>query len=50
MLLTHGHFDHAYYVEEYANAFDTKIYLSEFAKEYLEDNKKNYSCDYEGLF
>lgn len=50
VLLTHGHFDHAYYVEEYANTFDTKIYLSEFAKEYLEDNKKNYSCDYEGLF
>ena len=50
VLLTHGHFDHAYYVEEYANTFDTKIYLSEFAKEYLEDNKKNLSCDYEGLF
>ena len=25
VLLTHGHFDHAYYVEEYANTFDTKI-------------------------
>ena len=49
ILLTHGHFDHAFYVEDYIKTFKTKVYASEFIKEYLEDSKKNYSTD-EGLF
>ncbi len=50
VLLTHGHFDHALYVDEYAKKFNTKVFASEFAKEYLSDHKKNYSTDFEGLF
>ncbi len=50
VLLTHGHFDHALFADEYAKTFKTKVYASEFAKEYLSENRKNYSTDIEGLF
>ena len=43
ILLTHGHFDHAMHVVEYAKTFNCKIYASKFIKEYLCDSKKNYS-------
>lgn len=46
VLLTHGHFDHAYYVSDYIKEFKTKAYASKFAKEYLADHKKNYSSDF----
>ena len=47
VFLTHGHYDHAFYAQQYAKAFGCKIYASEFAKEYLLDAEKNYS---EGKF
>ncbi len=50
VLLTHGHFDHAVYSDDYAKTLNTKVYASEMAKEYLADHKKNYSTDFEGLF
>ncbi len=50
VLLTHGHFDHALFADEYAKLFETKVYASRFAKEYLADHKKNYSTDFQGLF
>ena len=43
VFLTHGHYDHAFYALEYANAFGCKIFCSEFAKEYLENSEYNYS-------
>lgn len=47
VFLTHGHYDHCFYALEYAKTFGCKIFVSEFAKEYLQDAKKNYS---EGKF
>lgn len=46
ILLTHGHFDHSYYISSYIEEFKTKAYASKFAKEYLADHKKNYSSDF----
>ena len=42
ILLTHGHFDHAMYAQEYAKAFSCKIFSSKFAKEELSAPAKNY--------
>lgn len=50
ILLTHGHFDHCYFVEDYQKAFNVKVYASNFIREYLEDPKKNYSTDFENSF
>ena len=46
IFLTHGHFDHTYFVEDYAKKLDVKIYASEKIREYLEEPKKNYSTDF----
>ncbi len=42
ILLTHGHFDHAYYANEYAKEFGCKIYANMNAKASLADPKLNY--------
>ncbi len=58
VLLTHGHYDHCFYATEYAKHFGTKIYCSQYAKEYLQNADYNYSdgnlvvsdfCDFEFL-
>ena len=46
IFLSHGHFDHVAYFEEYAKKFHAKVYASEYIKEYLSDCKKNYSTDF----
>lgn len=46
VLLTHGHFDHAFNSTEYAKTFGCKIYVNENAKEVLPDAKKNYGEDF----
>lgn len=46
IFLTHGHFDHAYFVEDYAKKLNVKIYAREKIREYLEEPKKNYSTDF----
>ncbi len=43
VFLTHGHYDHCFYVEEYAKEFGCKVYCSQFAKDYLENSEHNYS-------
>lgn len=43
IFLTHGHFDHCFYVLDYAKTFGCKIYGSEFIAEYLESSERNYS-------
>lgn len=43
ILLTHGHFDHSVYCNEYANFFDTKVYANEKVKATLLDSEANYS-------
>lgn len=43
VLLTHGHYDHCFYVTEYAKHFGCKIYCSQYAKEYLQNADYNYS-------
>lgn len=43
VFLTHGHYDHCFRLQDYINEFKCKVYCSEFAKEYLQDGKKNYS-------
>lgn len=47
IFLTHGHYDHSFYLESYINCFDCQIFCSEFAKEYLQNSDYNYS---EGKF
>ncbi|MBR1890589.1 MAG: MBL fold metallo-hydrolase [Clostridia bacterium] len=47
IFLTHGHYDHVYYVREYAKAFGCKVYASELVKEYLENCKYNFSEGFE---
>ncbi len=42
VLLTHAHFDHCYYANEYANKFDCPIYMHEAGKEVASDPQKNY--------
>lgn len=43
ILLTHGHIDHFYYIEEVKEHFGVKVYAHELVKEKLEDPKKNQS-------
>lgn len=45
ILLTHGHFDHTMYLEEYAKFFKVKIYGSEKVVETLKDKSLNQSKD-----
>lgn len=45
ILLTHGHYDHSKYCNEYAQKFDCKIYASAAAAETLRDSEANYSED-----
>lgn len=47
VLLTHGHYDHAYYVLDYLNKFACKAFCSHEAKQYLQNSDYNYS---EGKF
>ncbi len=47
VLLTHGHYDHCYFAQEYAKRFGCKIYCSAEAEEYLKNPDYNYS---EGKF
>ncbi len=42
ILLTHGHFDHAFNILEYAAYFSCKIYASKKAETNLSDSNKNY--------
>lgn len=42
ILLTHGHFDHAFNILEYAAYFSCKIYASKKAENNLSDTNKNY--------
>ena len=42
IFLTHAHFDHSCYCEEYAKAFNTKIFMSNRGKEIISDGEKNY--------
>lgn len=50
ILLTHGHFDHTYFVLKYQKEFGCKVFASEKIREYLEDEKKNYSTDFKNTF
>ncbi len=43
ILLTHGHFDHAVYCNEYAKLFGAKIYADVKAVEAMSDSIANYS-------
>jgi len=43
VLLTHAHYDHCYYAQDYAKEFSCKIYCSKNAREYLENSVYNYS-------
>lgn len=42
ILLSHGHFDHAYYLEEYVKEFGCKIYANQNAKKSLSNPNLNY--------
>lgn len=42
ILLTHGHFDHAFNIIKYAKQFSCNIYASKLAKSNLIDSTKNY--------
>lgn len=43
IFLTHGHYDHIYFLDNYLSELGCKAYASEFAKEYLEESNKNLS-------
>lgn len=43
VLLTHGHYDHCYYANEYAKEFNCKIYSNEKIVPYLKNPDYNYS-------
>lgn len=43
IFLTHGHYDHCHYIEDYVKAFACKVYCSEKTKEYLKNPNYNYS-------
>ncbi len=46
ILLTHGHFDHTWGVEEIVNATGAKVYASEDEKDFLADTDSNLSAMY----
>lgn len=43
IFLTHGHYDHCYYIVDYIKRFECKVFCSEETKEYLQNSEKNYS-------
>ena len=43
ILLTHGHYDHSLYCNEYAKAFKTKIYAEKSVQNTIIDGRANYS-------
>lgn len=43
LLLTHAHFDHIFYLKDYLEYFDTKVYLSKLAVEKLANPGTNLS-------
>ena len=45
ILLTHGHYDHSRYCNDYANYFKCKIYANKNIKKTLSDSVANYSDD-----
>lgn len=47
ILLTHGHYDHAYFANEYAKEFGCTIYANINAKEALANKEMNYGGDFE---
>lgn len=46
VLVTHGHFDHSFYLEKYIDRFKCKVYLAREAKETLADPNKNYGDNF----
>lgn len=48
IFLTHGHYDHIYYLNDYVNKFGCKVYASDKIEEYLYDKNHNasYDCPY----
>ena len=54
VILTHGHFDHVFYAEEYKKLFDCPIYISKQGKITAMDKDLSYGDDFrikqEGLF
>lgn len=47
IFLTHGHYDHCFFVEQYIKEFGCKVFCSENIKDYLQSPEHNYS---EGKF
>lgn len=43
ILLTHGHYDHSLYCDDYADFYKTKIFAGEKVNETLSDSMANYS-------
>ena len=43
ILLTHAHYDHFFYVMDYAREFGCQVFCSEKAREYFLDEKKSYA-------
>ncbi len=43
ILLTHGHYDHCFYVGDYIKEFNCKVYCSKAIVEYLQNADYNYS-------
>lgn len=43
IFLTHGHYDHCFFVEQYLKEFGCKVFCSENIKEYLQNPDYNYS-------
>lgn len=43
IFLTHGHYDHCYYVGDYIKCFECKVFCLKETKEYLQNSEKNYS-------
>ncbi len=46
VLLTHGHYDHCFYANEYAKEFGCKIYASNYIEKYLREPYCNCSDGY----
>ena len=42
ILLTHGHYDHAFYIQDYIKKFNCPVYMSSYANEVLADPGLNY--------
>lgn len=46
ILLTHGHYDHSFYVKDYIKRFKTNAYISKEGQKTLGDPKLNYGEDF----